>query len=158
MREEPLLNFGQIGAFELEMARGGSFSSNAFEGKYSILYFMFTSCKGPCPVNTKEVVEALNKYKNRDDLQIISISVDPETDTAARLAEYKNKFAPNENRWKLLRGDKSYVKNISNEILNLSLEDDPNSHSPRFVLIGPNKNIRAFLHRERLLTQLKEFL
>jgi protein SCO1 len=54
-----------------------------------VMNFIFTSCTTICPVMSA----TLSKFQaglgsNRDDVKLVSISIDPEYDTPARLAEY----------------------------------------------------------------------
>lgn len=64
------------------------------------LQFIFTSCPGVCPTLTATLAELGKKVPGA---RLISISIDPETDTPARLAEYKARFAGDE-RWHFLTG------------------------------------------------------
>ena len=64
-----------------------------FEGKYTFVYFGYTFCPDVCP-NTlgtlKNVKEDLGK--DAGEVGVVMITVDPERDTAERLAEYMGYF------------------------------------------------------------------
>ena len=63
------------------------------DGRPVILGFIFTSCTAICPVISQtlsQVQEAL--LKSEDRFNMMSISIDPEYDTPARLTEYARKF------------------------------------------------------------------
>jgi protein SCO1/2 len=63
------------------------------DGRPVILGFIFTSCTAICPVISQtlsQVQDALLKSKDR--FNMMSISIDPEYDTPARLTEYARKF------------------------------------------------------------------
>lgn len=69
-----------------------------------MLNFIFTSCTAICPVMTAtfhDVQKMLGEESDR--VRMVSISIDPENDTPARLKEYADKFqaAP---RWRMLTG------------------------------------------------------
>lgn len=66
-----------------------------FRGKAVILFFGYTSCPDVCPTTLArlaEVMKALGGEAAR--VQVLFVSVDPERDTAERLAEYVPWFHP----------------------------------------------------------------
>ena len=69
-----------------------------------ILNFIFTTCTTICPVMTatfQQVQKQLGgKHKN---VRMVSVSIDPENDTPAKLKEYATKFGAGA-QWKMLTG------------------------------------------------------
>jgi protein SCO1/2 len=63
------------------------------DGHPVILDFIYTSCTSVCPV-TSQVFSQLQDQlgKDRDNVHMISISIDPEYDTPARLTQYASKY------------------------------------------------------------------
>jgi protein SCO1/2 len=63
------------------------------DGRPVVLNFVFTSCPGICPVMS-QVFSQLQRGlgAERDHVHLVSISIDPEQDTPARLREYAGKF------------------------------------------------------------------
>jgi cytochrome oxidase Cu insertion factor (SCO1/SenC/PrrC family) len=79
-------------------------------GKTVVIDVMFTTCSGVCPIlsrNLERVQEALGDRVGRD-VHLISISVDPETDTPARLKEYAARYKAGPG-WYFLTGPKADV-------------------------------------------------
>lgn len=66
------------------------------------LQFMFTSCPGVCPTLSATLTALATKVP---DLRRLSISIDPEVDTVARLAEYEERFGVSQ-AWTLLTGSR----------------------------------------------------
>lgn len=64
------------------------------------LQFIFTSCAGICPTLSSLLTELGRRVPAA---RLISISIDPEEDTPARLSEYHQRFGGGEN-WTLLTG------------------------------------------------------
>ena len=62
--------------------------NEALRGKVWIANFMFTSCPTACPALTRTMKTLVEELPDREDLQFVSFSVDPETDTPAVLREY----------------------------------------------------------------------
>lgn len=70
-----------------------------------MLNFIFTSCTTICPVMTSTFREVERQLgPEREQVQLVSISIDPEYDTPARLAEYARARGAGE-PWIFLTGD-----------------------------------------------------
>jgi protein SCO1/2 len=86
------------------------FYSDVLKGKTVIVNAFFTTCTSVCPPmnrNMEKIQAALGDRVGRDVL-LVSISVDPETDTPARLKEYARKFHAGAG-WLFLTGKKENV-------------------------------------------------
>jgi protein SCO1 len=63
------------------------------DGRPVVLNFIFTSCSSVCPVLSEVFEQFAHKLgADRDKVHLMSISIDPEQDTPARLREYARKF------------------------------------------------------------------
>ena len=70
------------------------FYSDILKGKTVVVNAFFTSCTSVCPPmnrNMEKIQEALGDRVGRD-VFLVSITVDPEVDTPARLKDYAKKF------------------------------------------------------------------
>ena len=70
------------------------FYSDVLKGKTVVVNAFFTSCTSVCPPmnrNMEKIQEALGERVGRD-VFLVSLTVDPEVDTPARLKEYSQKF------------------------------------------------------------------
>ena len=115
------------------------------KGKFIILNFMFTQCKKICPMSTSKMFQKLyKKYEGESLIQFVSISVDPENDSLEELSKFANRNGiVNENKkWVFLRGNLEDVKTLSREGFKL-MDDFPENHSSRFVLIDNRGLIRS---------------
>src|SRR4026207_547789 len=86
------------------------FYSDVLKDKVVVINTFFTTCTGVCPPinrNLERVQEALGDRLGKDAFQI-SMSVDPETDTPARLKEYSSRFHARPG-WIFLTGKKENV-------------------------------------------------
>ena len=86
------------------------FYSDLLKGKTVVINAFFTTCNTACPVmsrNMEKVQETLGERVGRD-VFLVSISVDPLTDTPARLKEYAQKFHAGKG-WTFLTGKKENV-------------------------------------------------
>jgi protein SCO1/2 len=63
------------------------------DGKPVILNFIFTTCAAICPVMSQTFTEVQRRLGDeRARVHLVSVSIDPEQDTPARLREYAKKF------------------------------------------------------------------
>lgn len=77
-----------------------------------MLNFIFTSCTTICPVLSATFSQAQKQYASElEGVKMISISIDPEYDTPARLKEYAQRFQAQDN-WTFLTGDHDVVMEV----------------------------------------------
>ncbi|WP_338696431.1 SCO family protein [Bradyrhizobium sp. 26S5] len=83
------------GPFALTDQAGHARTDKEFRGKLMLVYFGFTYCPDVCPTDLQAIALVLDKLgPDGDQVQPIFITVDPERDTAAHLAEYVPLFHP----------------------------------------------------------------
>ena len=83
------------GPFELTDQTGHRRSDADFRGKLVVLYFGYTYCPDVCPTELQSISLALDRLGAAAELtQPLFITVDPERDTPARLAEFVASFHP----------------------------------------------------------------
>lgn len=85
----------QGGDFTLQ-GPNGPVALQDYRGKVALIYFGYTSCPDVCPTSLSQMAQAISGLapNERDRVQGIFISVDPERDTPARLKEYAPFFHP----------------------------------------------------------------
>jgi protein SCO1 len=85
--------------------------SDLIRGRTVIIIPFFTSCTGACPVMNQNLAKIQDWLGDRlgKDAYMISISVDPATDTVPKLQEYARKFSARPG-WHFLSGKPENVK------------------------------------------------
>lgn len=79
----------------LRTATGDAFAREKFQQQWNLIFFGFTSCPDFCPMELQKLGKLLNLAQQEGKhLQVVFVSVDPERDSAARLAEYVAFFHP----------------------------------------------------------------
>jgi len=74
---------------------GNPRSINDFRGKVVSLFFGYTQCPDVCPTNLTTMAEVMRQLgPDAERLQVLFMTVDPERDTQALLAEYVPAFDP----------------------------------------------------------------
>ncbi len=76
------------------LSKQGEVSLSDFEGQLALVYFGYTWCPDICPTSMLFMAKAVNYLPEdlQNQLQPIFISVDPQRDTPARLADYVDFF------------------------------------------------------------------
>jgi cytochrome oxidase Cu insertion factor (SCO1/SenC/PrrC family) len=83
------------GPFELTDQTGHRRTDADFRGKLVVLYFGYTYCPDVCPTELQSISLALEKLGAvAEAVQPLFITVDPERDTPARLADFVSSFHP----------------------------------------------------------------
>ena len=141
----------QLGDFCLTDRTGREVTRAELRGKFLVVNFVFTSCAVSCAQVNQRMAEVQQLATNRDDVRLVSFTVDPGTDTPALLAEFGAKFGADTNRWLLLTGDKSRLHEFIEDSF---LRRDPvmtNSPMPggfvgteRIVLVDQAGRIRRY--------------
>jgi protein SCO1/2 len=81
--------------FSLMSHVGQRVALNDFRGKIVLLYFGYTICPDVCPTTLAELAKSRKLLgKDADQIQVIMVTVDPERDTLAALADYLTHFHP----------------------------------------------------------------
>jgi protein SCO1/2 len=109
--------------------------SDLIRGKRVAMNFVFTTCTTICPpmgANFEQLQKALG---DRADVRLISVSVDPQTDTPQRLKAWGAKFHAGPG-WTLLTGPKEDVEHLLKALGVFT--PDRADHSP-LVLLGDDR-------------------
>ncbi len=84
----------EVADFTLTSA-SGPVSLSDYAGKVVLLYFGYTFCPDVCPGTLADLSYVLRELgRDADQVQVLMITVDPERDTPAQLAEYMGHFHP----------------------------------------------------------------
>jgi len=81
--------------FELRDPQGNTRRLADFRGKAVVVFFGYTQCPDVCPTTLASLAEAMKELgPDADRVQVLFITVDPERDTPALLAQYVPAFDP----------------------------------------------------------------
>ena len=142
-------------SFSLKDVNNNIITEKSFEGQASALFFGFTNCPDVCPMtlsNLDQVIEKLND-KEKKNLKIFFISIDPERDNPQVIKDYLNSF---KNKIYGITGDPQKVFLLSKSwgVLSEKIFNEDGSylinHSSSILLLDKGKYIDRISHHENL--------
>ncbi len=96
---------GSLPRFELVDQSGRPFGSGDLAGRVWVASFIFTRCATVCPTVTRQMAQVQSHARNLEPaFHLVSISVDPEYDSPARLSEYARRYRASPRMWTFLTG------------------------------------------------------
>ena len=106
------------------------FYTDLVKGKTVAINFIFTTCTTICPPMGATFARVQKDLENRD-VQFISISVDPVTDTPERLKAWRAKFKAGP-AWTLVTGDKQKIDELLEALAASTIRRE--DHSPTTII------------------------
>lgn len=110
------------------------FNSQVVEGRIAIVTGFFTNCSSMCPITQEKLAQVAKLLGARlgKDVVIVSVSVDPENDTPARMKDWTEKFHTGPG-WTLLSGNRTDVDTL---MKSLGLFVELRQRHQSFLMIG----------------------
>ena len=146
----------ELPAFRLVDEHGATLDREALLGKVTIVDFVFTSCTTACPLLSSEMAKLQTHIVAaglRDRARLLSISVDPDRDTEARLQAFANRYGADPTLWHFARGDEAALRTVVVDGMKQYFERQLDRgevdgftilHGTRFVLVDDTARIRGF--------------
>lgn len=119
---------------------GKPLSRSALQGKLTLVNFIFTRCSTVCPVQTRALVEVQQALPaaTRRQVQFVSVSLDPLSDTPATLKAYARSLGADSAGWSFVTGNPVGIDVLSDQ-LRLFKSDSttrrPDDHATQLWLI-----------------------
>lgn len=147
----------EIKPFELTDHNGQSFTKEQLKGKWSLVFFGYTSCPDVCPTTLQNLGFIYEDLKaSAKNSQVLLVSVDPQRDTQEKLSQYIAYFNP---EFIALRaGHEVLFPFARNMGLMYAISGEGEGylvdHSASIVLINPDGNIAAIFKPEQAVGQV----
>jgi protein SCO1 len=165
-------DYGPVPDFSLVERSGRRVTLADLRGTVWVTSFIYTECTETCPLQSLQLSRLQDEFAGSPDLRLVSITVDPEHDTADVLARYAERYRANPERWLFLTGPKGAIYALAKDGFKLAVQDASSAarrstplsilapppafashgsqglilHSSRFVLVDRRGRIRAY-HR-----------
>lgn len=146
---KPVTDYG--GDFTLQ-GSDGEVALSDYRNKVVVIYFGFLNCTEACPVSLGTIVGAIHKLtpEERNQLQVLFISIDPERDDIKSITEFTNHYAKhfkkesNPHILKGVTGTRAQIDKVSKDYgVYFDMKDLEGSalaytvdHSSRFYMVG----------------------
>jgi protein SCO1 len=109
-----LSKIGPAPEFTLTTTEGGRLSLRDLRGKVVAVTFIYATCTDTCPLLTAKMA-GMQKRLGPDfgtQVRFVSITVDPERDTPAILAQYARNHGANPAGWAFLTGTPAEIRDV----------------------------------------------
>jgi len=117
----------------------------SLKGKPLVVDFIYTSCPGPCLMETAKLANVAVRLGNDlgPKVTIVSITVDPEHDGSKQLLDYSRQQGADEKGWYFLTGSPAHVDQaLAGFKLSRQIEPDGSvGHLVDVMLIGPDGRV-----------------
>lgn len=148
---EELAQYGSVPPFSLIERSTKPVTTADLRGKVSIVDFIYTQCKDTCPLQSAVMAKLQTEFRDRPDLQLVSVTVDPRHDSPDVLSSYAERYGAKPDRWLFLTGDPAAIRQLVQEGFRLSAvpvgkdtEEPVIFHSSRFILIDRRGKVRGY--------------
>jgi cytochrome oxidase Cu insertion factor (SCO1/SenC/PrrC family) len=102
----------QLTDFRLTERSGRPVERAEFQGKILVVNFVFTGCSLACYEVSRRMTEIQGYVASKPDVQLVSFSVDPRTDTPEVLSAFADRLKADPKRWLFLTGEKAEVYRV----------------------------------------------
>ncbi len=143
--------YSQVPDFEFVSSTGAGIRSRDLDGPW-VADFIFTRCAVTCPRMTSKMAALGDKLP--PGVRRVSITVDPAHDTPQVLADYARSYGADRQDWLFLTGPEEELRRLIVEKFLLGVsdrapdepgyEDEPITHSTRFVLVDGSGGVRGY--------------
>tara|TARA_R110000868_G_scaffold363551_1_gene625874 strand:- start:7282 stop:7968 length:687 start_codon:yes stop_codon:yes gene_type:complete len=147
-KEGKLVKIGPAPKFQLVNQDNEKITNDSYKGKVYVLEFFFTTCPSICPKMNQSMLLIEKKFFGNPNFGIVSITIDPNHDTAKVLKDHAELLGVKSSNWNFLTGDREYIYSLANKGFNLYAAANSNvdggfEHSGLFALIDKDGNIRC---------------
>jgi protein SCO1/2 len=166
----PVISY--VKPFSFTNQDGVKVTERDLQGKVAVVEYFFTTCKGICPRMSGSLKKVYTEFKNEPDFMILAHTVEPETDSIARLKFYADSMHIDTKKWVLVTGrkDSLYKSARSSYLLddpknNLEKIEDQFIHTQFFALVDKKGQVRGGVYdalkedeMKKLSTDIKALL
>ncbi len=145
--------------FSLTDQNGNPVTHADVRGKILVVSFLFTSCSLTCPEVTRRMAEIQQLTATNAAVRLLSLTVDPRSDTPPVLAKWGARFGADTNRWFMLTGDKAQLHRLIGTSFLATETNNPFNSMPgnfagtdRIAVVDQRGNVRVFFDGLRVET------
>jgi protein SCO1/2 len=158
MMHAPMPHIATLPAMEFAAHDGSKVTRADFDGRVTVVDFIFTRCATSCPRLSERMAEArkaLDADVRAGQLRFLSISVDPEHDTPEVLATFAARYGADAPAWRFATGPVDEIERVVVQGFRTGLTRSAKRaevgdivHGEKFIVVDRKGDIRAFLSTE----------
>lgn len=135
----------QLEDFQLTNQDNKKLKLSDFQGSVLVVNFFFTNCAGNC----SRLTQQMGIFQKRlmgvgPAIRLLSITVDPDTDTPEKLKEYAEKYQADFKIWQFLTGDRATIEKVVGDGFQVALDKNAKTVDERFVIVDQLGRIRGY--------------
>ncbi len=143
----------RIGSFAFQNQNNKTITRETVKGKVFVVEYFFTTCGTICPKMTEQMTRVQQRFKDNDELKILSFTVNPAIDTVEVMKAYAEKHGAVDGQWHFLTGEKEALYDLARksffvlkpaEAANLGDAGSDFIHTNNFVLVDRELRIRGY--------------
>ena len=153
-RTQELQKLSIVPPFAFTERSGRLITNHDLTGKIWVADFVYTTCPGPCPLVTAGMAKIQDAVVHDPQVQLVTFTVDPQTDTPPVLAKYADQFGADPNRWWFLTGAEKPLYDLIQNGFRLAVQDNRGqppqdgqftvTHSTYLALVDADGNVRGY--------------
>jgi len=138
-----------IPSFSFTDQDGKTVTQKTVDGKIYVADFFFTRCGSICPKMTSNMAILQEKFKNNNDVLLLSHSVTPSMDSVPVLRRYAEKKGVVSGKWFLLTGKEEDIYSLAKkqyyagDTIGYYQTGNEFLHTENFILLDKHRRIRG---------------
>ncbi len=150
--------FQQIHDFSLVTQRGKPFTAADLQGNITVVYFFTTNCTD-CKRISSQLVRIQEGFEEYPEVQLLSITAEPEQDTAEALQQYAKTYGAKEGKWFFLTGERQEILDLAEQGFKLPIGKQRLLRTDQLLLLDKENKVRGIYDGsnqkeiERLITE-----
>lgn len=124
--------------------RGNKIEMHKYRGNILIITSFYSHCYDICPIILKHTKEITENIKDKTNIKVFAISMDPERDTIQKLKKVSELYQMKEDYYYFLTGDTKIINSYLDK-LDFARKYDPNTghynHANIILLVDKNLNL-----------------
>jgi protein SCO1 len=141
--------YHKIPNFSFVDQNGDKFANTDLDSNIYVASFFFATCPTICPKMVTNMLQVQDRFSDRDDFKLVSITVNPEHDTLEVLKQYAKDVHAIENKWSFLTGDKDDIYDVAFNGYFVSAQKDSVApggflHSANIILVDGKGRVRGY--------------
>jgi protein SCO1 len=130
--------------FRFEKMPKGELSRQDLLGQVWVAGFIFTTCKGICPVLSQKMQNLEAKFGGGPDFRLVSFTIDPKNDTPEVLEKYRNQWSRVPGSWHFLRPTREQLVDFATGLKLVVGDVGDFTHTSRLVLVDKRGWVRGY--------------